>query len=239
VDELVSFNTTPVPTRKLATYFQPITTQGYGIGPVIFFQLNPNRPNSYTQQWNVALQKNIHELVTVEGAYVGSEAVKLPMSYPLNVPLPGPGVIQTRRQNPFFASGSLIVNDGTASYNALQAKAEIRSWHRLNLLGAYTVAKGLDGQSADYQGSQFRIPTIFAASAAAPISTAIKSLRPARSIGFRHYAANRSSYALCSVTGALPTSLPHRPDKPSIPPLVPTRRTRAPAADRIASVGEP
>ena len=67
-DELVSFNTTPVPTRTLATYFQPITTQGYGIGPVVFFQLNPNRPNSYTQQWNVALQKNIHDILTVEGA---------------------------------------------------------------------------------------------------------------------------------------------------------------------------
>ena len=158
VDELVSFNTTPLPTRTLATYFQPITTQGYGIGPVIFFQLNPNRPNSYTQQWNVALQKNIRDVVTVEGAYVGSESLKLPMSYPLNVPLPGPGVIQARRQNPFFASGSLILNDGTASYNALQAKAEIRSWHGLNLLGAYTLAKGLDGQSADYQGSPVQDP---------------------------------------------------------------------------------
>lgn len=158
VDEIASFNTTPIPTKTLATFYPPVTTQGYGIGPVVFFQLNPNRPNAYVQQWNFALQKNVRDVVMVEAAYVGSEATKMPMSYPINVPLPGPGTIQTRRQNTFFSSGSYITNDGTASYNALQAKAEIRAWRGLNLLAAYTLAKALDGQSGDYQGSPVQDP---------------------------------------------------------------------------------
>src|SRR5581483_9358211 len=67
----------------------------------------------------------------------------LPYGIPVNIPLPGPGAIQARRANQTFASGSLIANVSTSSYNALQSKMEVRSWHGLTMMMNYTFAKGL------------------------------------------------------------------------------------------------
>jgi len=158
VDEPASSNTTPVPTRTLATFFPPITSYGAGIGPLGFFQIDPNRPVPYVQQWNFALQKSVGNFLVLEGAYVGSAGVKETMSLPVNIPSPGPGDIQPRRPNPGFSAGSFITNTGTASYNAFQAKAEIRSWHRLGLLAAYTWSKAIDGETGDFQGSPIPNP---------------------------------------------------------------------------------
>jgi hypothetical protein len=141
-DEVATFNLAAAPYRTLATFFQPISPQGIGLAPPVFYQLNPNRPIAYLQQWNFTLQKAWKGFV-FESAYVGSEGVKVPFSIPVNVPLPGPGAIQSRRANPSFSSGSRIENISTSSYNALQSKAEVRSWHGLTMMANYTFGKGL------------------------------------------------------------------------------------------------
>src|SRR5258708_5099873 len=81
------WNAATTPYRTLATFFQPISAQGIGLAPAVFYQLNYNRPIPYVQQWNFTLQKGWKSFV-FESSYVGSEGVKLPFLVPVNVPLP-------------------------------------------------------------------------------------------------------------------------------------------------------
>jgi outer membrane receptor protein involved in Fe transport len=145
-DALGVFNTVPAPSLTLANFFPPITPSQYTLGPLNFFQLDPNRPFPYFQQWNVTLQKVIGGVVSVEAGYVGSKGTHLPFSYLLNVPNPGPGVIQSRRAYPSWGPGTYIINADNNIYHALQTKAQIRAWRGLNLLATYTWSKGLDYQ---------------------------------------------------------------------------------------------
>ncbi len=151
-DEVATFNAATAPYRTLATFFQPVSAQGIGLAPAVFYQLNYNRPIPYVQQWNFTLQKGWKSFV-FESSYVGSEGVKLPFLVPVNIPLPGPGVIQARRANPAFSSGARVENVSTSSYNALQSKAEVRSWHGLTMMANYTFAKALGLTTNDPGGS--------------------------------------------------------------------------------------
>ncbi|MGI0084508.1 MAG: hypothetical protein ACREBQ_05450, partial [Nitrososphaerales archaeon] len=144
-DALAVFNTTPTPSNTVANLFKPITSQ-YNLGPLSFYNLDPNRPFPYFQQWNVTLQKVIRNIVSVEAAYIGNKGTFLPFSAPSNVPDPGPGNIQARRSNPSFGPGTYIINADNNVYHALQTKAEIRAWRGLSLLATYTWSKGLDYQ---------------------------------------------------------------------------------------------
>ena len=163
VDELSNFNTTPVPSVTLANMFPPTTPGAYILTPPSFFQIASSQPDSYIQEWNFALQKGIGKAITVQAAYVGSKGTHISFVVPINVPLPGPGNIQDRRLNTFFAEGTYLGNTAGSSYNALQLTAETRAWHGLYLLGAYTWGKSLDLQSSDDQGSPVQNPNNVAA----------------------------------------------------------------------------
>lgn len=145
-DALSQFNTTPVPSYTIANLFPPISSSAYSLGPLNYFQLDPNRPFPYFQQWNVTLQKLFANVVSFQAAYVGSKGTNLPYSYLLNVPSPGPGTIQTRRPYPTWGPGTYVINADNNDYNALQTQAEVRGWKGLDLLAAYTWSKGLDYQ---------------------------------------------------------------------------------------------
>jgi hypothetical protein len=157
-DENSNLNSTPIPDKTLANIFPPTTVGNIQLTPVTTFQIDPHQPDPYIQQWNVALQKSIGGVLSVQAAYVGSKGTKLTFSLPANVPLPGPGDIQSRRFNTFFSEAYYISNIGTSSYNALQMTAETRGWHGLYFLGAYTWGKSLDNQSSDDQGSPVQDP---------------------------------------------------------------------------------
>ena len=143
-DSLANFNTTPVPTYTLANLFTPITVDNYNLPPLSFYQLDFNRPYNYFQQWNATVQKVIRGGVSVEVAYVGNKGTHVPFNAYSNVPSPGPGDIQSRRQNPGFSAGTLVENVDNTIYNALQMKAETRGWRGLNLIATYTWSKALD-----------------------------------------------------------------------------------------------
>lgn len=156
-DELSNLNTSPTPTKTLANMFSPIS-QGLNLVPLNFFQIETNMRDPYFQQWNVALQKVVAKVVSLEGAYVASKGTKIEFSRPVNVPTPGPGTIQNRRRWPRFASGTYVENGGYSSYHALQTKLEIRSWHGLSLLSSYAFAKSMDNLSGDNQGFSSQDP---------------------------------------------------------------------------------
>jgi len=156
-DELNNFNNSPTPTKTLANMFSPIS-QGLNLIPLSFFQIETNMRDPYFQQWNVALQKVVAKVVSLEGAYVASKGTKVEFSRPVNVPTPGPGAIQNRRQWTRFASGTYVENGGYSSYHALQTKVEIRSWRGLSLLNSYAFAKSMDNLSGDNQGFSSQDP---------------------------------------------------------------------------------
>lgn len=157
-DESTVVNTTPIPTRTLANLFAAPSQGSFALAPLTFFQIHPGARDPYVQEWNVAVQKVVHQVLSFEGAYVGSKGTKLEFSRGLNVPRPGPGVIQNRRPWPRFSAGSYVDNSAYSSYNAFQGKAEARGWHGLSLLASYAFAKSIDDLSFDTQGYNTQDP---------------------------------------------------------------------------------
>ena len=157
-DQSGIFNTTPAPTLTLANFFPPVSVGNFSLPPLTIYQLNPDSPNPYFQQWNMTIQKTIAGVFSVEAAYVGSKGTHLTFSRPINIPLPGPGNIQARRPNTLFSSGALIDETDSSVYDALQTKVETRNWRGLTFLTAYTWAKGLDFQNSDSQVSPVQDP---------------------------------------------------------------------------------
>lgn len=142
-------NSTPVPSVTLANMFPPTTPGNYALGPVLNNQLNPHLPDQYIQEWNLTVEKNIGGIVSAQVAYVGSKGTHLPFLNVQNVPLPGPGNIQSRRPNTFFSEGFYLSDIGRSSYNSLQVTATTHSWRGLYALGSYTWGKSLDDGSQD------------------------------------------------------------------------------------------
>ena len=156
-DELSNFNNAPTPTKTLANMFSPVS-QGLNLVPLNFFQIETNMRDPYFQQWNVAIQKVVAKVISIEGAYVASKGSKIEFSRPVNVPAPGPGTIQNRRLWTRFASGTYVENGGYSNYNAFQGKLEIRNWRGLFLLSSYAFAKSMDNLSGDNQGFSSQDP---------------------------------------------------------------------------------
>ena len=146
-------NTNPIPTETLANMFPPTTPGNYALGPVAFNQINPHAPDQYIQEWNLAFQKSFRQAMSFQVAYVGSKGTHLPFLNPSNVPLPGPGTIQTRRPNTFFSEGYYLSNIGYSNYNSLQLTFQSLSYHGLYLLGSYTWGKSLDDLSQEPNNS--------------------------------------------------------------------------------------
>lgn len=146
VDELSNFNTTPTPTKTAANFFPPLTPGNLFFTAPTFSRLDPYFPNPYVQEWNFTLQKVIGGL-SLQAAYVGNKGTHLAFVLPQNIPMPGPGSIQSRRFNTFWGAGSQYQDTSDSNYDALQVTAETRSWHGLYLLGAYTWSKALDNKT--------------------------------------------------------------------------------------------
>ena len=157
-DQTAFLNTTPKPSLTLANFFPSISLGNFSLPPLTIYQLNPDSPNPYFQQWNFTVQRLIRKAISIEAAYVGSKGTHLTFSEPINVPLPAPGAVQARRPNPIFSSGALISETDSSVYDALQTKVETRGWRGLTLLASYTWAKGLDYQNSDSQGSPVQDP---------------------------------------------------------------------------------
>ncbi|MBI1745478.1 MAG: TonB-dependent receptor [Acidobacteria bacterium] len=115
---------------------------------------NPNNPASYSQQWNVSIQREFRGEYLFEMAYVGTKGTHLLSATDINRPIPAPRVIDpsvvcplrippdTRRPfyalNPCLASIPTIDNYGSSNYNSLQIKARKRFAKGLYYLAAYT-----------------------------------------------------------------------------------------------------
>lgn len=127
------------------------STPGVTGGPV-------NLRNTYVQEWNLSVQRQLTSNLSLDVAYVGNKTTRLSQFVPRNDPPPGPGAIQGRRPYPQWGSVRSVEYGGFGNYNALQVKLESRDWHGSSFLVSYTYNKCLDNGSSENTATAILIP---------------------------------------------------------------------------------
>ncbi len=131
-----------VPNRTLADFYlgAPLGSPNSTIG------LTPEYTHmrmGYDQHWNLGIQQQLSKTMVAELEYVGNKGSHVQGNDAFNIPSPGPGGVQARRQFPRFTAFSYISADVSTTYHALQAKFERRLSAGLWLLASYTYSKSL------------------------------------------------------------------------------------------------
>ena len=134
----------------------PQNARNIGFGPI-----DMDLPMPYTQQWNFSIQHQLPGRTLFEVGYVGSTSNRLSRNYDINVPLPGPGAVNSRRPirslevppdgvtiGPIAGLG-YFERTANANYHSLQTRLEKRLSHGLSMLASYTWSKNIsDGRGA-------------------------------------------------------------------------------------------
>ena len=120
-----------------------------GVGLFGSGALDPDLHDTYTQQWNLTLQKKLPLNIYFDAGYVGSKGTNLTLAFDGNRPIqpvvPGPSVAALAARRPLqgFSGISTAKAIGSSTFHSLQTKLERRVGRGLSLLGAYTFAKNL------------------------------------------------------------------------------------------------
>jgi outer membrane receptor protein involved in Fe transport len=110
---------------------------------------NPENRTPYSQQWNLTIQRQLLDDMSLEVAYVGNSNKKQVGYTAINAPLtPGPGPVQPRRLMPEFGDLDGGANRFASNYHALQLSLRKRFAHGLQFNTNYTWGKILDEQSS-------------------------------------------------------------------------------------------
>jgi hypothetical protein len=111
---------------------------------------DPHQSSSYTQQWNLTLQKKIFGDIYLDAGYVGSKGTNLTLTFdgnrPIQVVTPGaPGVPALTARRPFAGFNNISTSKaiGHSTYHALQLKAERRMGRGFSFIGSYTWSHSL------------------------------------------------------------------------------------------------
>ena len=127
---------------------------GTAAGALSFTVANDqNMRDSYTQQWNLNIQKKLPGNILVDVGYVGSKGTKLIVTLAGNQPITlvapntqGLAALNARRPNTTYARSMAIDKSiGNSIYHALQTKVERRMATGLTFLTAYTWSKSISG----------------------------------------------------------------------------------------------
>ncbi|MEO7649443.1 MAG: TonB-dependent receptor, partial [Bryobacteraceae bacterium] len=108
-----------------------------------------NRKNGYNQNWNYGFQYALRADMMVEASYVGAGGRHLDQLRTLNVPQPGPGILQNNRPFPNVGAINDFYLGARSSYHSLQMKFVKRFTDGLAINVAYTRSKSIDTQSTD------------------------------------------------------------------------------------------
>jgi hypothetical protein len=144
-ETLTNLNTTGA-TSPMESTFTPILTVTPGANVPLSAQHIVNRHNktSYTQQWNLHIQRRLTEDLIAEVGYVGNKGTHLSAFLNANTALPGPGAVDPRRPFPVLGATSLMDNSATATYHGIQAKLEKRFSQGLTFRANYAFGKAMD-----------------------------------------------------------------------------------------------
>jgi outer membrane receptor protein involved in Fe transport len=102
-----------------------------------------DRADEYSIQWNTAVQYALTNRTSVQASYVGSRALKLYSTRPINVIDPATG----QRPDSRFGEITFRENAGRSTYDALQLSLNQRLWRGLAFDAYYTY-----GRSVGYYG---------------------------------------------------------------------------------------
>lgn len=109
-----------------------------------------DRADEYSIQWNASLQYALAPTTAVQASYVGSRALKLYSTRPVNVFDPATG----QRPRPEFGEITFRENAGRSRYDALQLSLNQRLWKGLSFDAYYTY-----GRSWGYYGPDATLTT--------------------------------------------------------------------------------
>ncbi|MFP5208702.1 MAG: carboxypeptidase regulatory-like domain-containing protein [Acidobacteriota bacterium] len=119
----------------------------------------PDIKTTYTQSYNLALERSLTNNLVATLSYVGNETRHLEVNVNLNSPaaLIDPRV-STQTVQPYSAFGGAGMNlyEGTSTYNALQATIQKRFANGLTFVGSYTWAHSMDDASQPLGGIGYR-----------------------------------------------------------------------------------
>ncbi|HEY2468235.1 MAG TPA: TonB-dependent receptor [Terracidiphilus sp.] len=124
----------------------PNATNGGGL-----FGVDPHLRLPYSLEWNASLEQGLGEQETVTVSYVGAAGRRLLQTASVLDP------------NPNLSKATLVTNEGSSDYNALQIQFQRRMKQGLQLLASYTWSHSLDTGSA---GSIYDAPNALVPSAA-------------------------------------------------------------------------
>lgn len=115
-----------------------------------YFTIQPNLyKNSYVQQWNAGIERDIGFNTAIKISYVGSRGTHLERRYEGNPALPSATTItNARRRFPTYGTIQLQESTANSSYHSLQVSAEKRFSDGLLFLAGYTYSKSLDDVSS-------------------------------------------------------------------------------------------
>jgi hypothetical protein len=102
----------------------------------------------YTQTWSGGLQYELLPSTMVEVSYMGSWTLGADNATVRNVPEPGPGSIQSRREIPQIGPIRSIRFDGKSIYHGLTLKAEQRLRRSYTYSVSYTLSSSVDDASS-------------------------------------------------------------------------------------------
>lgn len=105
--------------------------------------------NTYSQQWNFSVQRQLTSGLTLDIAYVGNRTIGVEQTILRNDPPPGPGAIQSRRPLPQWGGINNGEWGGNQHYNALQVKLQAREFHGFSSLVSYAYAKCIDNGTGE------------------------------------------------------------------------------------------
>jgi hypothetical protein len=134
--------------NPVATIDNPVPAVLYPTNPifnVVSIPADRLRHNSYMQNWNLQLSRELTRNDVLETGWVGSKGTHVDTSLNnFNNPDPGPGTIQARRPYPQYARIRMIATDVNTIYHSLQTRYEHRFSRGLSLTGSYTWSHLMD-----------------------------------------------------------------------------------------------
>ncbi len=123
-------------------------------------------PLPYLEQWNFGIEREIAKGTIVEGNYVGTHGVHLPVEQPTNTVPYDPAIdtavalanttlaAQQARPYPGIGSFNSLNMEGTSSYQAFQVSVRRQYGSGLTFVVNYTRSKSIDDSSGIYNFSQ-------------------------------------------------------------------------------------
>jgi hypothetical protein len=134
---------------SVITLDNPFATGNGFVPPAQLSFVSPDFVPSYTQHWNLNVQREVERVGLFSAAYAASKGTHLPRSLDINQPLtPGPGDLSTREPYPAYSNILMTESGADSEYQSLQLTFNRRMARGLSVLAAYTISKSIDDTSA-------------------------------------------------------------------------------------------